>query len=143
MAGAIFRWTSLARRAALSFVGPAGAVLLLAGALAAVVAARSGTDANGAVNDRRFDRRGDDGLRAPSPCGGAKLVDGANTASTSATEPPETWHRHAKAGREPYTQPGDRSLSWHWACFFHCSPTLSRFAPRQRGQGLGLAWFSW
>jgi hypothetical protein len=66
----------------------AGAVLLLAGALAAVVAARAGTDAHGAVNDRRFDRRGDDGLRAPSPCGGAKLVDGANTASTSATEPP-------------------------------------------------------
>jgi uncharacterized membrane protein len=45
--GVIFRWISLTGRAA--FTGPAAAVLLLAGTLAAVLAVRSGTDAHGPV----------------------------------------------------------------------------------------------
>ena len=45
--GAIFRWISLSGRAA--FTGPAAAVLLLAGTLAAAAAVRSGLDAHGPV----------------------------------------------------------------------------------------------
>jgi uncharacterized membrane protein len=45
--GAIFRWISLTQRVA--FAGPAATTLLLAGTLAAVVAARSGLDAHGPV----------------------------------------------------------------------------------------------
>ncbi|HEY3280260.1 MAG TPA: DUF2231 domain-containing protein [Gemmatimonadales bacterium] len=45
--GVLFRWISLTGRAA--FTGPAAAVLLLAGTLAAVLAVRSGTDAHGPV----------------------------------------------------------------------------------------------
>ena len=45
--GVLFRWISLTGRAA--FTGPAAAVLLLAGTLAAVLAVQSGTDAHGPV----------------------------------------------------------------------------------------------
>jgi len=45
--GVLFRWMSLTGRAA--FTGPAAAVLLLAGTLAAVLAVQSGTDAHGPV----------------------------------------------------------------------------------------------
>ncbi len=45
--GVVFRWISLTGRAA--FTGPAAAVLLLAGTLAAVLAVQSGTDAHGPV----------------------------------------------------------------------------------------------
>src|SRR5258706_226141 len=45
--GVVFRWMSLAGRAA--FTGPAAAVLLLAGRVAAVLAVQSGTDAHGPV----------------------------------------------------------------------------------------------
>jgi uncharacterized membrane protein len=45
--GVIFRWISLTGHAA--FTGPAAAVLLLAGTLAAVLAVKSGTDAHGPV----------------------------------------------------------------------------------------------
>ena len=45
--GVVFRWISLTGRAA--FTGPAAAVLLLAGTLAAVLAVKSGTDAHGPV----------------------------------------------------------------------------------------------
>src|SRR5260370_42135298 len=45
--GVLFRWISLSGRAA--FTGPAAATLLLAGALAAVLAAHSGLDAHGPV----------------------------------------------------------------------------------------------
>src|SRR2546423_12695681 len=45
--GVIFRWISLTGRA--PFSGPAGATLLLLGALAAVLAVHSGTDAHGPV----------------------------------------------------------------------------------------------
>lgn len=45
--GVLFRWISLTGRAA--FTGPAAAVLLLAGTLAAVLAVKSGTDAHGPV----------------------------------------------------------------------------------------------
>jgi uncharacterized membrane protein len=47
VAGALFRWVSLSGRAA--FTGPAAAVLLLTGTLAAAVAVQSGTDAHGPV----------------------------------------------------------------------------------------------
>jgi uncharacterized membrane protein len=47
VAGVLFRWISLTGRAA--FTGPAAAVLLLAGTLAAVLAVQSGTDAHGPV----------------------------------------------------------------------------------------------
>jgi uncharacterized membrane protein len=47
MAGALFRWLSLTGR--LPFTSPAAAVLLLAGALTSVAAAKSGTDAHGPV----------------------------------------------------------------------------------------------
>lgn len=46
-AGVLFRWISLTGRAA--FTGPAAAVLLLAGTLAAVAAVHSGTQAHGPV----------------------------------------------------------------------------------------------
>jgi len=45
--GVLFRWISLTGRAA--FTGPAAAVLLLAGATAALLAVQSGTDAHGPV----------------------------------------------------------------------------------------------
>src|SRR5258706_8403859 len=45
--GVVFRWISLTGRAA--FTGPAAAVLLLAGRVAAVLAVQSGTDAHGPV----------------------------------------------------------------------------------------------
>ena len=45
--GAVFRWISLSGRAA--FTGPAAAVLLLLGTLAAVAAVKSGTEAHGPV----------------------------------------------------------------------------------------------
>ena len=45
--GVLFRWISLTGRAA--WTGPAAAVLLLAGTLAAVLAVQSGTDAHGPV----------------------------------------------------------------------------------------------
>ena len=45
--GAVFRWVSLSGRAA--FTGPAAAVLLLLGTLAAAAAVRSGTQAHGPV----------------------------------------------------------------------------------------------
>ena len=45
--GVLFRWISLTGRAA--FTGPAAAVLLLAGTVAAVLAVQSGTDAHGPV----------------------------------------------------------------------------------------------
>jgi uncharacterized membrane protein len=47
VAGVLFRWVSLTGRA--SFTGPAAAVLLLAGTLAAVAAVQSGLDAHGPV----------------------------------------------------------------------------------------------
>ena len=47
MAGAVFRWLSLTGR--LPFTNAAAAVLLLGGALTAVAAAKSGTDAHGPV----------------------------------------------------------------------------------------------
>jgi len=47
VAGVLFRWISLTGRAA--FTGPAAAVLLLAGTVAAMLAVQSGTDAHGPV----------------------------------------------------------------------------------------------
>src|SRR2546427_6258941 len=45
--GVIFRWISLTGRA--PFTGPAAATLILAGAVAALLAVHSGTDAHGPV----------------------------------------------------------------------------------------------